>query len=757
MHGSIKAQTLHDIDLDAVDPGKSGATVLIAALGPSIRRRLHHRRLVGTRRVFDHLRQAAVSLTLGVFACGAAPAHDTSIRGHDVDASGSSFEPKDFFSLVLPQDPQISPDGRQIVYVRQYADIMKDSFFSDLWVVNADGSGNRPLTHGNFHEYQPRWSPDGKQIAFLSDRSGSVQIYVQPMDGVPVAITQSAGTPSSIHWSPDSRHIAFTQVLPEAPLVVGILPTPPDGAKWAPPPVYFDKMNFRLDNMGNLPRGHAQVFVVSSAGGPSKQVTTGDFDYDGPWAHSFWGWETIAWAADGRHLMLSVDLKPDPDTRVRDSELYEISIDGGPMRALTDRRGPDRSQIASPDGRLIAYLGYDASGSESDAQNIYVMNSDGTNKRQIARELDRGAMQIAWSPDSSGIYTMYDDRGNTKLALLSLDGRRQMLAGDIGEFGLLAFNIGSFSVAKNGSFAIPVTRPQLPGDIAVGKPGTPVKLVTHLNAEWLGSHRLASVEEFSYASPFDGQHIQGWIMKPPGFSAEHKYPLILELHGGPHMNYGDRFDSEKQMMAAAGYVVVYVNPRGSTSYGRAFDELINHDFPNEADVHELTDAVDAVIARGYIDTNNVFVTGGSSGGLLTTWLIGNTHRFNAAVSFYPVIDWKSWTLGTDMTVDAINRWHTPLPWDGQGRQLLTSIDVAKNVTTPTLIMTGDSDLRTPFFQSEEFFKALKLRGTESILVQVPGEAHGIWDRPSHGISKITTLLGWFARHRTVTSSSSSDR
>jgi acylaminoacyl-peptidase len=247
-----------------------------------------------------------------------------------------------------------------------------------------------------------------------------------------------------------------------------------------------------------------------------------------------------------------------------------------------------------------------------------------------------------------------------------------------------------------------------------------------------------------------GRRIQGWLIKPPGFDAARKYPLILEIHGGPFANYGPRFDVEKQLMAATGAVVLYTNPRGSTSYGEEFGNLIHHAYPGD-DFHDLNSGVDAVIAKGYVDPNQLYVTGGSGGGVLTAWMIGNTDRFRAALAFYPVINWESFALTADMAPLANSHWFPGFPWDHPENYAKRSLlSVVKNVKTPTLIMTGEEDYRTPMSESEQYYKALKLRGVEAVLVRVPGEAHGIWGRPSHAMAKLTTLKGWFEKHRPQT-------
>ena len=432
-----------------------------------------------------------------------------------------------------------------------------------------------------------------------------------------------------------------------------------------------------------------------------------------------------------------------------DSEIYEISLADASVRMLTDRRGPDNSPSVSPDGSRIAYLGYDDRYQGYQVTRLHVMNRDGSGSRIVSSSLDRTVYQVRWSPDGDGIFGLFDDEGNTKLALFGLDGSYEVVAenGGSGSMAYGGFGV-SYTVAGDGTFAYTTTRPDLPGDIAVGRPGRTPTLVTSVNADLFAGKTLASVEEIWWNSSKDGLPIQGWIMKPPEFETDTKYPLILEIHGGPFANYGDRFDVEKQLWASMGFVVLYTNPRGSTSYGEEFGNLIHHAYPGD-DFHDLDSGVDAVIAEGYIDEENLFVTGGSGGGVLTAWMIGNTDRFKAAVSFYPVINWYSFALTADMAPVAVKYWFPGMPWDNvehyEERSLLS---VVSNVKTPTLIMTGEEDWRTPMSESEQYYKALKLLGVEAVLVRVPGEAHGIWGRPSHGISKITTVKGWFDKYST---------
>ena len=655
---------------------------------------------------------------------------------------------EDIFDMEYATDPQIAPDGEWVVYVRQFADIMTDRRYSNLWIVRLDSTDQRPLTTGNYDDNTPRWSPDGARLAFISDREGESQIFIRWMDtGQSAAITNLTEAPSNITWSPDGAQLAFTKLVPAPPLTIGQMPTPPEGAEWAEPAWYIDKLIYRFDQIGDLPPGYNHLFVVPSEGGTPRQISSGDFH------HAGFGLQGggLAWTPDGEYVIISANRRPDYELEGRDTEIYEFSVRDGSMRALTDRRGPDASPAVSPDGGRIAFLGFDDRHQGYQLTQLYVMNRDGSDARVVSADFDRSISSPTWAPDNSAIYALYDDQGNTKLAIFELDGSHRVLSGDVGTRGS-AYGIGdAFSVARNGSVAFTYTRPHVPGDIAAtDRRGREVRQITTVNADVLAGKQLGAVEEIWYESSYDRRPIQGWIITPPNFDPANKYPLIIEIHGGPFANYGDRFDLEKQIMAARGYVVLYVNPRGSTSYGEEFGNLIHHAYPGD-DFYDLNSGVDAVLERGYIDENSLYVAGGSGGGVLTAWMVGRTDRFRAAVSWYPVINWYSFNLTADIAPFTAKNWFPGLPWDHvehyESRSLLS---VVENVKTPTMIMTGEEDYRTPMSESEQYFKALKLLGVETVLVRVPGEPHGIRRRPSHHVAKLAGSLGWFEQHRSPT-------
>jgi dipeptidyl aminopeptidase/acylaminoacyl peptidase len=655
--------------------------------------------------------------------------------------SARSLNVMDEFQLQLATDPQISPDGRRIVYVRRFADPMTDKRYANLWVVNTDGSDHRPLSSGNHSYGSPRWSPDGNRIAFLSDVDGKQQIYVRWMDtGQTARITNLEQSPDAIAWSPDGRMISFSAlVLGKGPHLAD-LPQPPSGAKWAEPPTAYDRLVYRFNGSGYLKPGYVQVFVVSADGGAPRQVTNGNFPNGG----NEFGPTRAAWSPDGKFLLVSANRHPESDHEVFDSEVYEFGLSDGALRALTNRKGPDANPDVSPNGKWIAYTGFDDRYQGHQTTKLYVMNRDGSGSHSIADKLDRDIQSPQWAPDNSGIYFQYNDQGDTKIGFSTPDGNYKKIADHVAS-ATSAYGGGSYSVSRTGAVAFTFGRPDNPGDIAVSNNGA-VRVLTAVNQELLQQKVPGRVEEISYESSKDKRKMQGWIVQPPGFDPSKKYPLILEIHGGPFGDYGDRFDFEKQVWASMGYVVLYTNPRGSTSYGEEFANSIHHAYPGD-DFDDLNSGVDAVVAKGYIDTNNLFVTGGSGGGVLTAWTIEHTPRFRAAAALYPVINWYSFVLTSDIPWTA-KYWFPGNPWENTEQYMKRSLtDQVGKVKTPTLIMTGEEDYRTPISEAEQFYAALKLLNVDAVLVRVPEEPHGIGRRPSHHIAKMLYVAGWFDQHK----------
>ena len=649
------------------------------------------------------------------------------------------FGLKDVFELEFASDPRISPDGGQIVYIRNFMDIMTDRRRSDLWIVDSGGTVHRPLKSDGHGYSSPRWSPDGTRIAYASSENEATQLFVRWMDtGQTAQVTRLTESPGSLAWSPNGRWLAFTMRVKEKSKPLAELPSKPDDAEWAEPAKVIDKVLYRSDGGGYIEDGYSQMFVVPAEGGSPRQLTSG------PYHHR----SRPSWTPDSAALVFSANRHDDWEYDPANSEVYRVSIDDGTITPLTDRQGPDSGPVVSPDGSRIAYLGHDEQWLGHQNDHIYLMDPDGSDTRQLTREFDYNAANLVWRTDGQGLYFQFDEEGDSKIGFIDLDGRIRVAAENLGGTSLgRPYSGGSFSVSDNNRIAFTQTGPHYPADVAIAQSMVaPVVFLTHLNDDLFDYKTLGDVQEIWYESSFDGRRIHGWVVTPPEFDREQKYPLILEIHGGPYANYGPRFSAEMQLYAQAGYVVLYTNPRGSTSYGAEFANLIQYNYPGE-DYDDLMSGVDAVIERGYIDEDRLYVTGGSGGGVLSSWIIGKTDRFRAAVVAKPVINWYSLVLITDMYNMMWKYWFPDYPWEDPDSYLDRSpLSLVGNVTTPTMLIGGELDLRTPISESEQYYQALKLLKIEAVLVRIPGSSHNIAARPSNLISKVAHVLKWFDSH-----------
>ncbi|MDY7395639.1 S9 family peptidase [Aureibaculum sp. 2210JD6-5] len=647
------------------------------------------------------------------------------------------FQNLDVFELEWAVNPEISPDGSHIVYQRSGFDIMNDKKQSRLWMMNADGSNHVKLTSNEVNESNPKWSPDGTRIAFTSSTENGSEIFVYWLaTGKTAKLTQLEKSPSGLNWSPNGKHIAFLMTVPEAQPTLVKAPKKPEGAKWAEHPRVTTRFKYEADGSGYIEPGFKHLFVISADGGTAHQISSGNYKFGSP-----------HWAKDGKSLFFSGNLIDDWDYDFRNSEIYNINIASGKTVALTDRKGPDGDLAISPNGKQIAYVGFDDKVQTYQVNHIYLMDLDGSNKRQITMNLDRSPSDLIWSNDGKGLYFQYDDKGNTKIGYTTLSGKTSIIADNLGGTAIgRPYGGGSYSVAENGTIAFTQTTPNYPSEIAVVQKGKTRK-ISKLNDDILPYRTLGKVEEIWYKSTIDGNDIQGWIVYPPNFDASKKYPLLVENHGGPISNYGDRFSPEMQLYASAGYVVFYPNPRGSTSYGEKFGNLLYHNYPGN-DYDDVMDGVDAVIAKGIIDTTELFVTGGSAGGIMTAWMIGKNNRFRAAAVIKPVMNWISKTLTADNYYGYADSRYPGQPWENfETYWKFSPISLVGNIQTPTMVMVGTEDRRTPLSEAKQLYNALKIRKIETALVEIPGAYHLIVNRPSQLITKVDHIVAWFEKYR----------
>ncbi|MCK5400327.1 MAG: S9 family peptidase [Flavobacteriaceae bacterium] len=650
----------------------------------------------------------------------------------------SNLQLIDIFNMEFVSDPQISPDGTKIIYVRNFKDVMTDKNLSNLWMVNFDGSNNRPLTTGNQNDFYPRWSHDGKKIIFKSNMSDeNMKLYMMWLDTKEtVPLTNTPQAPGQISWSHNDKYLAFNMFVPKSKVSIVKMPTKPEGAKWNTPPTYIDEMNYRGDGQGYLKSGNMQLFTLSTDGGSPRQITFTDFDHGVP-----------MWFKNDNQLYFSANFHKDEDLEPVDSEIYQIEISDGAIKALTKRYGPDSNPVLSPDGSKIAYTGFDDRHQGYQITYLYVMNVDGSNSKLISKDFDRDIQNVNWSSNGKGLYFQYDDKGDTKIGYITLDGKVTTIADNLGGLSLgRPYNAAAYTMSNNGKFAYTLGGTNHPSDLGVSD-NNGNRRITALNDDLFSFRNIGNVEELWWKSSYDQRDIQGWLVTPPNFDSNKKYPFILEIHGGPFASYGSVYSAEIQAFAAAGYVVLYANPRGSTSYGEEFGNLIHHDYPNH-DYDDLMSGVDAVIKKGFVDDKNLFVTGGSGGGVLTAWIVGKTDRFKAAVVAKPVINWYSFVLYADGTPFFYKYWFANKPWEDPTNYLKRSpLSYVANVTTPTMLLTGEEDYRTPIAESEQFYAALKLENVETAMVRIPGASHGIANRPSNLIAKIASILSWFDKYK----------
>lgn len=643
--------------------------------------------------------------------------------------SVSKLQLEQFFDIETVSNPKISPDGRQIVYTRGWVDRVNDRRGSGLWVMNADGSRNRFLTNGS----GAIWSPDGTRIAFTRDgEPAGTQIWVRWMDaeGATTQVTRLEQTPSNIAWTPDSKSIAFTMLVPKRETWPIRMPARPEGARWIEAPRIVESLSYRADRQGFVDQGLDQIFMVPAEGGTERRVTDGEYDYGGP----------FSFTPDGREVVFSVGRGPNWEREYRQSEVYALNVTSGALRPLTTRSGPDTSPTISPDGRWIAYLGYDYTTDTYIDNELYVASLDGSGRRHMTPTFDRSPDDLTWAPDSNGIYFTADDSGSRNLHYAPLDGPITTVTK-----GVHLITLGD--VNRSGQAVGTLTSFHKPGDIiafSLSNPGV-LRQLTNVNDDVLSHVTLGAVEEIWYTS-VDNYRVQGWLVKPPDFDPAKKYPLMLSIHGGPHSMYGVGFNFAWQEHAANGYLVLYTNPRGSTGYGSAFGNAIKYAYPSK-DFDDLMKGVDTVIAKGYVDERNMFVYGCSGGGVLTAWTVGHTDRFAAAASQCPVINWISFVGNVDGNP---LRWYDDFekfPWEDPSEHLRRSpLMYVGKVKTPTMLMTGVLDMRTPISQTEEFYQALKAVGVPTAMLRFNGEYHGTTSRPSNFLRTQLYLRYWFEKY-----------
>jgi dipeptidyl aminopeptidase/acylaminoacyl peptidase len=653
-----------------------------------------------------------------------------------------AFKAEDIYSLSMVTSPVLAADGKRVVFTRAAFDRGTDRRTGELWLAHLDEQGRiidkRLLVGRDVGPRAASFSPDGSRVLFVAQALGKPQLFVLALaEGLPRQLTSGDIAPSHPVWSADGTKIAFTGRVEAKPVVIPGLPEKPKGAETAPDAKITSDLFWRQDGAGEIKAGAEHLFVADAATGAVTQITSGTTDQVN-------AQDTPAWTRDGRGLVISVIADPINGPLESDLYLFDATRAGQKPVRLTSRAGDESSAAVSPDGKTLAFTGAEASGNFYAQPALWTMPLQaGAAINKLSAGLDRPINDIAWREDSGAIFALYNDEGVTRVG--EIDARSGAVAVKVpvvaGTRPYLPSSGGYFSAAR-GSFAYTSTFTDRPAGLGISK-GAAETGAIDFNAGWAQTRKAARIEEVNVKSRADGRRVQGWIAYPPDFVASKRYPLILDIHGGPNSDYGPFFSITHSLYAAAGYIVLFTNPRGSIGYGSEFANLITNAYPGQ-DHDDLMSAVDAVAARPYVDAGNLFIGGGSGGGVLTLWAIGKEpDKFRAAVALRPVVDWTDQATTSDGTAFFAKHWMGAMPWDKPELYFSRSpFSLAGQVKTPTLLITGENDFRTPISQTEQMFGALKLRGVDTTMIRLPGASHGM-GRPSQWLQSILAPIDYF--------------
>jgi dipeptidyl aminopeptidase/acylaminoacyl peptidase len=654
---------------------------------------------------------------------------------------------QDLYRFVWVADPQISPDGSRVAFVRVVTDSAADEYRTSIWITETSGGPPRALTTGP-RDGQPRWSPDGRTLAFVRAAGDPpAQIYLLPMTGGEATpLTRLKGGASSPAWSPDGKRIAFTSRTNPA--------IDDDTTRVKPkkePGRVITRPVFRLNNAGYFDPDHpTHAWVIDATGGKPRQLTTGRFDEG-----------AVDWSHDGRSVCFVSDRRKEPWFGDDDANLYAVApdvakpADGAGFRTRVDYAGGIGDWVESGDGRIAFVGGMNPPEIHSyDQSDLMLAGSTGAVKALTGgydfdigggigsdQHPPRGGGQrpLAFAADGRSLLCVVARQGSSMLA------RVDASSGAVEELTPYGREVIAGTASQDGRrWALTLGDATTPGDLYLFDAGS--RSLTKLfgpNDAWLSNVSLGTVEELWYPS-FDGRRIQGWLMKPPGFSASRKYPLVLNIHGGPHAAFGTAFVHEFQVLANAGYVVLFTNPRGSTSYGQEFGNIIQYHYPGD-DYRDLMAGVDEVVKRGFIDSKHMAVCGGSGGGLLTNWAITQTDRFAAAITDRCVSEWASFYYSTDFTLFTPSWFRKPPFEDPQEALERSPVTHAAKIVTPLMIIHSEDDWRTPIGQGEAMFRALKQQRKVAVMVRFPGENHELSrsGTPSRRVQRLQHYHKWF--------------
>jgi dipeptidyl aminopeptidase/acylaminoacyl peptidase len=572
--------------------------------------------------------------------------------------------------------------------------------------------------------------------------AGKPQIHVMAIaEGIGRAITALKSPPSQIAWSPDGRSIAYVMQVDATPTIVAGMPKKPEGATWAADARVTSSFTYRLNDGGYLTPGFRHMFLVPADGGELRQLTKGDF-------HHVTGDTPLAWTPDGQSIVASALIQPDAERLGRDADLFVYPMAGGEPRRLTADKGIESEPSVSPDGKWVAYTGARDAQAFYVRPDLWVIPFAGGNAVNLTAARDLPLQSPIWSSDGKTITVLMNEAGRVRVLEVSPTTKAtRVLVPEVGGSRLFLPNAaGAYSMGK-GMIAYTSQFADRPPGLAVQRGGKTVATVD-FNAGWRAGKDIGKLERLTWKSRAGGLVIEGWLQYPPGFDASKKYPLILDIHGGPNADYAPQFSVTHQAYAALGYLVLFANPRGSIGYGGQFANFFGQAYPGE-DHDDLMSGVDAVAARPYVDARNLFIVGGSGGGVLTLWAIAKEPgKFRAAAAIRPVTDWTVQALSSDIQALTAQYWlGGENPWDGHETYWKQSpLSLVSKVVTPTLLMTGEADYRTPIAQTEMYYQALKMRDVPAEMIRLP-EANHSMGRPTQWIASNLAVIDWFERFR----------
>jgi dipeptidyl aminopeptidase/acylaminoacyl peptidase len=673
--------------------------------------------------------------------------------------AATPFEPGDLYKLAMVTDPKVAPDGNRIVFTKAAFDIATDTRTGELWLATLAGKtvDQRLLVPAAARPGGAEWSPDGRQIAYVAPFLGKPQLWVLDVKtGTSRMVTSGKLAPRGLAWAPDGRRIAFVARIETPAITIPGMPAKPDGATWATPPKVIDSFQYRGDGTGYITPGADQVFVTALDGSVPVQLTKGDIDQVSD--------NAIAWTPDGAAIVYTARLRPGAAMLPVESDLWRVPANGGAPTRVTDIDGIESDPAVSPDGKMLAYIGALATTKFYVQPGLWVKPLAGGPARQLAIALDRPIIDAKWARDGKGLYAYYNDAGLTRVAFVSLSPAKANLAPmvvveKIGGTRLYLPSAGGNWSEGNGTFAYTTVEADRPAALGIARQGHEIAKVD-FNADWRAGKSIGKLERITWTSSVGALPIEGWVQYPPDFDPARKYPLALEIHGGPNGDYGPYFSITHQIYAAAGYIVLFSNPRGSIGYGERFangiDPAYGGSYPGD-DHADLMSGVDAMVKRPYVDAGNLFIGGGSGGGVLTTNAIAKTDRFRAAAALRPVTDWTVQGLTSDIVAATLQNWVPGRPWENRDDFWKRStLAMVGSVKTPTILIDGDADWRTPIAQSEAYYQALKVRGIDTRMVRLPEAGHGM-GRPSQWLASILAVTDWYARYRAAPRSADQTR